>query len=182
MSLYPYNDTLAYDYFKVNKVIFANWNEKIIDKDAKWIVKVFSNDFISDAELDLGWEKKIKIKWRTKDKEINIKDDMNIIHAKDLPNIDEVTDDILNKTIICEESWRPFRIIKQELEFIKTKWFPLPRIHHELRIDKLLARRPIGQMYLWISDLSWKDILTVFKSKPKYKVYSIGEYMKCMYG
>jgi hypothetical protein len=29
---------------------------------------------------------------------------MNIIHAKDLPNIDEVTDDILNKTIICEES------------------------------------------------------------------------------
>jgi len=68
LSPYPYNDTLAYDYFKVNKVIYADWTEKIIDKNARWIVSINSNDFISDAELDLWWEKKLKIKWRTKNK------------------------------------------------------------------------------------------------------------------
>lgn len=181
ISIFPYNDTLAYDYFKVNKIIFPDKTEKIINSESRWIVTILSNDFISDAILDLWWKEKIKIKWRTKDKEINIWDDSLIIQAKDLPNIDIVTDDILQKTIICEESWRPFRIIKKELDFLKNKWLPLPRIHHELRIDKLLAHRPIWQMFLWKSDLTWDDILSVYKYKPKYKVYSINEYNELMY-
>jgi len=45
---------------------------------------------------------------------------MNIIFAKDIPdNLDEITEDILNKAIICEVSKRPFRISKKELQFYK---------------------------------------------------------------
>ena len=46
---------------------------------------------------------------------------METIKAEDLPNIDEVDENILKKAIICEETGRPFRIIKQELEYLKKK-------------------------------------------------------------
>ena len=35
MQDHPYNDTLAYDYFKVNKVIYSDGREEIIDEDAR---------------------------------------------------------------------------------------------------------------------------------------------------
>jgi hypothetical protein len=34
-------------------------------------------------------------------------------------NIDEVSDDIVNKIIVCEETSKPFRILKQELQFYR---------------------------------------------------------------
>jgi hypothetical protein len=33
-SQFPYNDTLAYDIFKVNKVIYSDGKEEIIDENA----------------------------------------------------------------------------------------------------------------------------------------------------
>jgi hypothetical protein len=102
MSIFPYNDTIAYDYFKVNKVIYYDWSEKIINKNAEWIVTLKTNDFISEAILDLWWKEKIKIKWRTKDSEINTPYWMETIDIKDLPNIENARDDILDKWIICE--------------------------------------------------------------------------------
>ena len=68
---------------------------------------------------------------------------MKTIDAKNLPAISDVSDDILDTAIICERSGRPFRVIPQELKFLQTHKLPLPRIHHELRIDDLLAQRPI---------------------------------------
>jgi CxxC-x17-CxxC domain-containing protein len=179
-SPFPYNDTLAYDYFKVNKVIFSDWKEEVIDSNSIWIVKVLWNDFISDAELDLWWEK-IKIKWRTKNKEINIPENMEILNSKNIKNIDEVWDDILKKAIICEETGRPFRIIKQELDYLKKKWFPIPRIHQENRIDKVFSDRPTWQMFTWICDKCEKETLSVFKNKPKHKVYCAECYKNFMY-
>lgn len=180
-SPFPYNDTLTYDYFKVNKVIYSDLREEIIDENAIWIVRVFWNDFISDAELDLWWKEKIKIKWRTKNKEINIPENMEILNSNDIPSIEEVWSDIVNKTIICEETGRPFRIIKQELDYLKKKWFPLPRIHQENRIDKMFSDRPTWQMYLWICDKCNNETLSVFKNKPKFKVYCAECYKKFMY-
>lgn len=180
-SPFPYNDTLAYDYFKVNKVIYSDWREETIDSDAIWVVKVKTDDFISDAILDLGWDEKIQIKWRTKNKEINIPENMQVLKTKEIWNIWEINNDILDKAIICEESARPFRIIKKELEYLKKKWFPIPRIHHENRIDKIFSDRPKWQMYVWICDKCSIETLTVFKNKPKYKVYCPACYKQFMY-
>jgi len=178
---YPYNDTLAYDYFKINKVININWSEEIIDKNSKWIVKLFSDDFISDAELDLWWKEKIKIRWRTKNKEINIPENADTIKAEDLPEIQEIDEDILNKVIICTETWRPFKIIKQELDFLKKHNLPLPTIHNELRIDKLINTRPTWELQLWTCDKCRQETLTVYKEKPKHKIYCNTCYKNFMY-
>lgn len=180
MSLYPYNDTLAYDFFKVHKVIDIDWNEVIINENTSWIVRLLWKNFITDAILDLWWEK-INIKWRTKNKEINIPENMDSINVSDLPDIEEVGDSILEKVIICEKTWRPFRIVKKELDFLKKKWFPLPRIHHEERIDYLINVRPTWRFYEWTCDNCDIEVLTVFNEKQKCRVYCQDCYKNIMY-
>lgn len=145
------------------------------------IVKLFWNDFISDAELDLWW-KKIKIKWRTRNKEVNIPENVETIESYNLQqNIDNIWEDIINKVIICEETWRPFRIIKQELDYLKKNGFPIPRIHQENRINKIFLDRPKWQMFIWICDKCSKETLSVFKNKQKHKVYCADCYKEFMY-
>lgn len=46
---------------------------------------------------------------------------METIQAADIPSIDDAKEDIMGKALICEESGRPFRIIQQELEYLKKK-------------------------------------------------------------
>jgi len=169
MSLFPYNDTSSYDFWKVNKVIYPDGREEIVDVSAKWIVTLKTDDFISEAVLDLWWKETIDIKWRTRDKEVNVPDDMNIM--KDVPSIDDISDDILNKALICEKTWRPFRIIPQELEFLRKKWFPIPSTHHEVRIDTLLKQRPVWELHVGNCDKCSKDMLSVFSGEIDYRVY-----------
>jgi len=178
---FPYNDTLAYDYFKVNKIIYPDWKEEIIDKSANGIVSLESGDFISDAVLDLWWEKKINIKWRTKNKEINIPENSITLDSSELPSIEKVDESILDKVIICSETKRPYRIISQELDFLKKHKLALPEFHNELRNDKLMWLRPIWQIYTWVCNNCNDEILTVFKSKAYYKVYCPICYKKFMY-
>ena len=64
------------------------------------------------------------------------------IKAADLPDGSaEVTDDILKKVIVCGESGRPFRLTPFELTFYRSRRLPLPRIHPDLRLKKLLEQR-----------------------------------------
>jgi len=47
----------------------------------------------------------LKIKWRTKESELNIPENAELIQAKDLPDdIDDVDESILDKVIICEKT------------------------------------------------------------------------------
>ncbi|MDP2103544.1 MAG: hypothetical protein Q8K26_01325 [Candidatus Gracilibacteria bacterium] len=57
-----------------------------------------------------------------------------IIPAAKLPeDISKIPDDILNWAIECEVTGKPFRIIKQELEFYRKHNLPIPRQHPEQR-------------------------------------------------
>jgi len=51
-------------------------------------------------------------------------------------------DTITNKVIVCEESWKPFRIIKKELDFYRKHWLSLPKKHPDVRHKERIARRP----------------------------------------
>jgi len=57
-----------------------------------------------------------------------------IIPASKLPeNISAIPDDIINWAIECEVTNKPFRIIKQELEFYRKFNLPIPRKHPDIR-------------------------------------------------
>lgn len=48
-------------------------------------------------------------------------------------HIRDATNDLIKKPIICAVSGRPFRVIKQELEFYRKMNLPLPRLHPDVR-------------------------------------------------
>jgi CxxC-x17-CxxC domain-containing protein len=73
-----------------------------------------------------------------------------IIPSNKLPdNIANIPDDILNRAIECEDvrnenihsQQKPFRIIKQELEFYRKYNLVIPRIHPDQRhLDRMKLR------------------------------------------
>lgn len=67
-----------------------------------------------------------------------------IIPASKLPDdITKIPDDILNWAIECEVTKKPFRIIKQELEFYRKHSLPIPRRHPDQRhLDRMALRNP----------------------------------------
>ena len=64
------------------------------------------------------------------------------VKAAQLPDtIAEVSDDILTFAILCKETWRPFRILPQELVFYRNMHIPLPHLHPEVRHTKRLQQK-----------------------------------------
>ncbi len=58
-------------------------------------------------------------------------------------DITKIPDDILNWAIICEVTGKPFRIIKQELDFYRKHKLPIPRRHPDQRhLDRMALRNP----------------------------------------
>lgn len=73
-----------------------------------------------------------------------------IIPVAQLPNnLSDVPDDVLHWAIECEITDKPFRIIKQELEFYRQMNLPLPRIHPTERHKRRMGLR--NPLKLWES-------------------------------
>ncbi len=66
------------------------------------------------------------------------------IPAAQLPdNSADIPDDILNWAIVCEVSKKPFKIIKQELDFYRTHRLSIPRRHPNQRhFDRYALKNP----------------------------------------
>ena len=91
------------------------------------------------------------------------------IAAADLPDtIAEVDDSILSKAISCQETGRPFRIIPTELAFYRKLGVPLPRIHPNVRLDRLYRFSPTGLRYYTSCANCGKDIQSLFDPKDGY--------------
>ena len=104
---------------------------------------------------------------------IEMKDEVpqveRIIPAKDLPeSINQIPDDILNWAIKCEETQRPFRIVKQELDFYRTMNLPIPHLHPDERHKQRLALRNPRQTWGKACDKCGKQIKTTYSpDKPE---------------
>jgi len=83
----------------------------------------------------------LKRGWQWSDYETPLQDVERTIPASKLPpSIDQIPDDILNWAILCEQTNKPFKIIKQELEFYRKRGLPIPhRSPTQRRLDRLNA-------------------------------------------
>ncbi|MDO8648367.1 MAG: hypothetical protein Q7R81_01145 [Candidatus Peregrinibacteria bacterium] len=71
-----------------------------------------------------------------------------IIPAAEIPSsIADTTDDILHCALQCEISGKPFRIIKQELDFYRKTGVPLPQRHPDQRYADRMAQRPPRKLW-----------------------------------
>ncbi|KKW39528.1 hypothetical protein A2454_00700 [Candidatus Peribacteria bacterium RIFOXYC2_FULL_55_14] len=80
--------------------------------------------------------------WRWHKPEDSLSGVKKTILAAKLPaSIENIPDDVLNWAITCEETRRPFRIIKQELEFYRKMKLPIPHFHPDERHKRRMALR-----------------------------------------
>jgi hypothetical protein len=75
----------------------------------------------------------------------------------------EILEKILNYAVICEVSGRPFRIIKQEIDFYIKHNIPLPTKHPDIRHQERLVRRDPTTMHLIYCEECWEEMLSVQK-------------------
>ena len=104
------------------------------------------------------------------------------IQAKDLPaDITHIPDDILNWAIICEVSWKPFKLVPQELEFYRKHNISIPKRHPDQRhLDRTELRNP-RSLFNWNCDKCWVDIKSVYSEDRKEMVYCQSCYNKEKY-
>ncbi|MDD5769471.1 MAG: hypothetical protein PHE25_00740 [Candidatus Gracilibacteria bacterium] len=95
-----------------------------------------------------------------------------IIPSNKLPkDITKIPDDILNRAIECEITKKPFRIIKQELEFYRKHNIPIPKRHPDQRhLDRMNLRNP-RKLFDRKCDKCGKDIKTTYSPDRKEIVY-----------
>ena len=161
ISPFWYNETVAQEYFPLNrfdvipadagiyskeKVIKGNNDsEMLISNNSKEDSKNFK-EFI-DSWSSQEWQTTSFLHWpifnRSEYESPKPKVD-KIIPASKLPeDIKEIPDDILNWAIECEITKKPFRIIKEELEFYRKHNLPIPKRHPDQRhLDRMKLRNP----------------------------------------
>lgn len=113
---------------------------------------------------------------------INVPHWLTTIQWKDLPaSIDEVTDDILDKIILCEKTQKPYRIIKQELDFYRKRHLPLPTTHQDTRKDELLRKNMPHEFHITHCAYCGTEMFSVYWPDSPYKVSHEECYMKEIY-
>lgn len=104
------------------------------------------------------------------------------INANKLPEqIEKIPDDILNRAIKCEVTNRPFKIIKQELEFYRKHNLPIPRRHPDQRHADIMAMRNPRKIFDRKCDKCEKDIKTTYDPDRSEIVYCEECYNKEIY-
>jgi len=87
----------------------------------------------------------------------------------------------LNWAIECEITKKPFRIIKQELEFYRKYNLPIPRRHPDQRhLDRMSLRNP-RHLYTRNCDKCGKEIQTTYAPERPEIVYCQDCYEKEVY-
>ncbi|MDD4530177.1 MAG: hypothetical protein PHO80_01330 [Candidatus Gracilibacteria bacterium] len=186
LTCFPYNDSDTLWFYPIkNKIIFDKKeliSKEVINESGKGDLYLsLGNSYVKEGYLDLGGQEKIKVKWRTKEKEINVPEGLELIKSENVPHIKNVKNDILNKAIICEISQRPFRIVKLELDFYKKHNLPIPRKHPDIRFFERLHKKPERKLCLINCSKCDKEILSNYSSDSDSQVYCQECYNKEFY-
>ena len=106
-------------------------------------------------------------------------DPKNILKGDQIPDdIKDVNDDILNKVLICEITGKPFKIIKEELEFYRKKNIPLPTKHPYQRIMERWAMKEPFHLWKYPCSNCGQEMYTSYDPAKKLKVYCEQCYLK----
>ncbi|MDP2670457.1 MAG: hypothetical protein Q8O99_06100 [bacterium] len=126
------------------------------------------NESIATNNLPLTKDEATRLGYKRSDYEyhINIPENAPVIKPGDLSAEQrqalKTDDTIINKIILCEVSGKPFRIIRQELEFYRKHDLPLPKKHPEIRHQERFSQKPGGVLHLRTCDRCGKQISSVY--------------------
>jgi hypothetical protein len=130
------------------------------------------NETVAHEYYPIEKDEVLKRGWKWRDKKDEIPKVEKIISASQLPDtIEEIPDDVLNWAIKCEETDRPFKIVKQELEFYRKMKLPIPHLHPDERHKRRMALRNPRKLWARTCDKCKKEIQTTYSPERPEKVF-----------
>ena len=140
------------------------------------------NETVAQEYFPLTKEQALARGFRWTDYEPLAPDVERFVEAAQLPDrIDDVPDDIVQWAIRCEATGKPFRIIKQELDFYRTMRLPIPRLHHDERYRRRMALRNPRKLWDRACATCRKAIRTTFAPERPEKVLCEECYLSAVY-
>lgn len=113
----------------------GEWGEFFPAKDSKFAY----NETVAQDYFPLSKEEVLSrgLRWQ--------EEESRTITPNDVPDsIHAVTDDVVQKNLICQKTGRPFKIIPSELKFYKQMGIPVPQYAPETRHeDRIKLRNPL---------------------------------------
>jgi len=131
-------------------------------------------DSTAQIEFPLTKEEIIKNNWHWQDE---VASDIDLskfqtVKTEGLPDdIVDVSDDILDKVILCEQTGKPFRLTKFELDFYRSHKLPLPAVHPLQRIKNRFAFRHPFKLWQYPCSNCGRMMYSGWDPAKKYKVY-----------
>ncbi|NOS67573.1 MAG: hypothetical protein HOO67_04390 [Candidatus Peribacteraceae bacterium] len=102
--------------------------------------------------------------------------------AAEIPRkIEDVTDDICQKILLCEVTGRPYKIIPQELSFYKDMGIPIPRVCPDERHKERMALRNPRKLWKRSCQKCQKEIMTTYAPDRPEIVYCDECYLSTVY-
>ncbi len=124
----------------------------------------------------------LKRGWKWHDQKDDIPQVSKVIPGAQLPHtIDDIPDDILSWAIECEGTKRPFRVVKQELEFYRTNSLPVPHLHPDERFRRRALLRNPRKLWKRNCMKCKKEIQTTYSPERPEIVYCEECYLKEVY-
>jgi hypothetical protein len=165
---------------------------QIIEKmraDGEWgeffpvIISPFAyNETAAQEYFPLKRKEVEKLGWKWMEKNDDLPKVTKVIPAKQLPDsIDDIPDDIVNWAIECEATKRPFKIIKQELEFYRKMQLPIPHCHPDERHRRRMALRNPRKLWTRPCMKCGKEMQTTYSPERPETVYCEECYLKEVY-
>ena len=165
LSHFAYNETIAQEYFPMTK-------EEVIER---WWYPPQQTKDLSPDEIRAN-----STLW--KDEDNSTLKATKIIPAEKLPeNINDIPEDILNWAIKCKKTWKPFKIISQELKFYRENSIPIPHLHPDERHAERMKLRNPRKLFDRKCDKCSKDIQTTYSLDRPETVYCEECYLKEVY-
>jgi hypothetical protein len=130
------------------------------------------NETVAQEQFPLDRDSALKEGWKWREIQDEKPQVQKIIPGAELPaSIADIPDDVLNWAIKCEQSGRPFRIVRQELEFYRRHSLPLPRLHPDERHKRRTALRNPRKLWDRQCDNCKKAIKTTYAPERLEKVF-----------
>ncbi len=140
------------------------------------------NESVAQEYFPLTREEVEEHGWKWKEEKDEMPKVSKVIPAQKLPDsIEEVPDDILNWAIECEATKRPFKIIRQELDFYRKMRLPIPHFHPDERHRRRMALRNPRKLWKRSCAKCGKEIETTYAPERPEIVYCENCYLKEVY-
>ncbi len=140
------------------------------------------NETAAQDRMPLTKQEALKLGFRWSDREEEPPVVQKTIAADKLPDsLNQVADEILQWAIQSKSNGRPFRIIKQELDFYRLMGLPIPRLHPTERHLQRMARRNPPRLWGRKCAKCSKQIESSYPPERKEVVYCENCYLQSIY-